>query len=170
MTNVVTGLEHVIFLARHSCGCGVQSVIVMILLELGFHTNHLGYKYLKAAILILYRNPEAGYFKEICPAVARMYNTTWERVEKDIRYTIAEAWKKRDEAIWHRYFQASRGGRIPSQTSSEFISRIVCYLELWETYREEVSENDGCYRERASEEIHNGAGCVSPGRTAEGIG
>lgn len=168
MTNVVAGLEHMFFLARHSHGCGVQSVIVMMLLELGFPTNHLGYKYLKAAILMRYRNPEAGYFKEIYPSVAKMYNTLWERVEKDIRYTIGDAWKNRDEAVWCYYFPASRGGHIPSRTSSEFISQIVCYLELWEACREEVADN-GQYQECVGDEIHSGTGRMSPGRAAEGV-
>lgn len=131
--NVEGTLKHMLFLARHLNRCDVQYVVVVLLLELGISTKYDGYEYLKQAIIFYYKDPTQQVTKELYPAVAKQFGgrVTGIHVEAAIRGTIKQAWAKRDNNIWGRYFPTDLDGNIKKPTNTDFISRITNALELW---------------------------------------
>lgn len=97
---------------------------------LGFHTHLAGYRQLSIGIPMFAADPNTVLDKELYPAIAaHTKNPDGRTVEHAIRQSIADAWRRRDIAVWHKYFPPSGVARkCPS--NKEFLSRIAGMLEL----------------------------------------
>lgn len=131
-------LKYVLFLTRRFDENDVESAILAILLELGFSTQSDGFYYLRAAILLKYRNQNQRIVKMLYPAVGKGYDPAVGslQVEQAIRSAISAAWDTRDEEEWGCFFPGHKETKKPS--NGEFISRIACILELWHSCCKEV--------------------------------
>lgn len=96
-----------------------------LLLPLGFRSNLKSFQYVVVAVEQLSQHKVYSYTKELYPGVARLFNGTWQQVERGIRCSIIDAWENRDEAIWKRYFATGKNGKVPKPTSSMFLSRMA---------------------------------------------
>lgn len=134
-------LNHALFLARHLNTGDLHCKALVVLLELGFPTDRDGFQYLKNAIVFYCAKPRQMITKEIYPAVGRLYDPqAGERqVETAIRSVIKEAWENRDEEVWACYFPKDRNGTVKRPTNREFVSRVACFLELWQNCCKEVA-------------------------------
>lgn len=91
------------------------------LLSLGIATKHKGYAYLQEAVLCMAADPLQSLTKELYPAVAEIFGSDWELVERSIRSALDAAWKRREEWIWEQYFP----GLNKRPTNAAFISRLA---------------------------------------------
>ena len=99
-----------------------------VLLTLGFRSNLTGYRYLAEAVALFYKDPEQSMTKELYPAVAGKFGANGQQVERAIRGCIQDAYTKRRDELWRRYFPAGRDGRVRSVTNSHFISQVADLL------------------------------------------
>lgn len=106
--------------------------VVSALFELGLRPKLMGFGYVLAAILIYRQNPGQSFSKEIYPAVSQVQkaNASPAQVERNIRSVIQSAWKKRDEAVWAKFFQESQFICERKPTNLEFISQIAWCIEF----------------------------------------
>lgn len=67
-----------------------------LLLCAGFQPRQIGYRYLREAVWISYREPEMvqAITKRLYPEVAKRFETTDKQVERAIRSAIETAWTK----------------------------------------------------------------------------
>lgn len=94
---------------------------------LNFHTHLDGYRQLCVGIPIFAQNPGQLLSKELYPAIAEALNLTDPRtVEHSVRKSIADAWRRRDPAVWDKYFPPSK--RPPNNKA--FLSAIAELLQL----------------------------------------
>lgn len=115
--------------SRRICEDPVVTVdpIKSILVSLGIKISRGGYTCLCAAIQIERRDPGQAVTKSLYPAIAAQCGGTWTRVDKAMRDAIKQAWYRRDNAVWQRYFpRCCREEKCP--TNGEFISGIATYL------------------------------------------
>ena len=65
-----------------------------LLVSAGFQSRHRGYRYLREAVWIAWKEPEMlrSVTKCLYPEVAKRFDTTSKQVERAIRNTIETAW------------------------------------------------------------------------------
>ena len=105
----------------------VQDNVRSFLMDLNFRTNLCGYRYLISALCLLIKNPEQPLSKELYPAVAKLYNGSWQQIEHGIRLSIKDAWENREGEGWSLYFPHQK----TKPSNSAFLARgIACLQEL----------------------------------------
>lgn len=93
---------------------------------LNFHTHLDGYRQLCLGIPLFAENPGLRMSKELYPAIAhRLAIHDPRSVEHSIRKSIADAWLRRDPAIWDPYFPPSN----TPPTNKAFISRMAEHIK-----------------------------------------
>jgi two-component system response regulator (stage 0 sporulation protein A) len=65
--------------------------INQVLLSVGIKANLKGYKYLTQGVQLKKNNPDMKMTKDIYPSVAKIYETTPQRVERAMRHEIETA-------------------------------------------------------------------------------
>ena len=128
-------LRYVQFLARHFDKQNIKAVTLVILFDLGFTPSSDGFVYLRQVI-------EQQYAKTSPTIIKWMYSNfgavtdSWNYIDQAIRRAIKNAWNERDTEIWKLFFPVN-GNRTPKcPTNKEFISRIICIIELWQNCKE----------------------------------
>ena len=134
-------LLHAMFYARHLSRCEPRHCLGAILMELDLPAHRVGFQYIKEAILIFYEDPIGVHMKGIYQAVGQRMDPPIEdtQIEQDMRDVIRQAWKHSDDSVWKLYFPQDPAGRIKRPSNSEFVSRIACFLDLWQGCCKEVS-------------------------------
>jgi len=108
----------------------LRTQISNMLLQLGLSTKLKGYAYLREGILLYSQNATQMVTKELYPAIGAKFCSSRDRVERAIRSAIQNAWKNRDNRVWHHYFACPEGLACHCPTNSEFIARLTDYLML----------------------------------------
>lgn len=131
-------LRYVQFLARRFDKNDVNAVVLIILLELGLSPSRDGFYYLRNAITVDSSHPEKFVAKGLYLSIGEMYYifSSDKQVEQAIRSAIQAAWEERDEEIWNLFFPPSEGGKTKRPSNKEFITRISCIVELWQSCKE----------------------------------
>ncbi len=124
-------LLHLLFMAKHAPGCSLESILTLILMELRIPANHDGAVCLRRAILLLHKNPQISFTKDLYPQIS--LNGSGFQAEQAIRATIKLAWLKRDDAVWSLYFFGIPHGLKPS--NKQFIETISLILGIYEDLR-----------------------------------
>ena len=134
-------LYHALFLAQHLSKCDLEYGLVYILLELQVPSHHIGYHYVKYAILLFYQNPVHMLLTGIYQAVGEKIDpsATYKQMEQAMRSVIDQAYKNCDSQVWGYYFQTKGTCRPKRPSNYEFISQISNFLELWQGCCKEVS-------------------------------
>lgn len=132
--NVPRPVQKARALARSLHHCEVKYITTAVLMDLNVKPNLHGYRYLKQAIILYYEDPTKGLLKDIYPMAARACNSqiSGSQVDKLIHSAIVQAWNGRNRDVWTIYFPADAEGEEEIPTNSDFLSRIACFLELWE--------------------------------------
>lgn len=118
-------------LGRHMSGAEPKktaSALEHILRVLGVRTKFTGYACIWEAVNQLMRDTEQSLTKEVYPAVAAICGGTAVRVEKAIRNTITDTWKRREDEIWKAFFPSDHNGELACPSNGEFLSTIVACL------------------------------------------
>lgn len=95
------------------------------LLDLGISTKLKGFSYLQEAVLLMTQNPGISITKELYPAVGNLCHSSSTLVERSIRSAVDGAWRKRNDAVWLKYFRADASGMIPRPSNTLFISSLA---------------------------------------------
>lgn len=128
-------VEYVKLLAQRLGGCSPNCVVLVILMDLGIPVNHVGFEYLKEAILLQYEDPVRDLENDIFPAIAAKYGDgtiSNKLLETAIRSVIRSAWSRTQVDVWQKYIPSicSSAGRPP--TNTEVISGLARIVELWQ--------------------------------------
>ena len=72
-----------------------------ILNHLGITSNYIGFRQTLYAVSLVQQEPNLLFLvtKELYPAVAKEYGTTWKAVERNIRSVIAMAWARNPDLL-----------------------------------------------------------------------
>ena len=109
---------------------GLNTPCGMHLYKLGISMKNDGYRYLYAAIPMCQFGTAIRFQKELYPEVMRQCGaSSVDCVEHSIRFSIKEAWKHRDRAVWARYFPDSDAPDAKCPTSKVFITTIARMLK-----------------------------------------
>ncbi|MDO4175558.1 MAG: sporulation initiation factor Spo0A C-terminal domain-containing protein [Eubacteriales bacterium] len=78
------------------------------------------------AVCLVRNQPEKMMLatKQLYPAVAKHYGTSWKTVERNIRYTITRIWK----------YNPKLSGRVKKPKPMEFIVNLACISASPNTY------------------------------------
>lgn len=110
----------------------LENRITAIIHEIGVPAHIKGYQYLREAIALAVREPEAigAITKILYPSVARRFATTPSRVERAIRHAIEVAWDRGDLETLQSIFGYTVSNIKGKPTNSEFIAMIADRLHL----------------------------------------
>ena len=99
--------------------------ITGLLVSLSAPTSQQGFRFLRTGILLLMKDPGQQLTKSLYPAIAEVYGTSPENVEKGLRTTVTTAWTRRRDEVWRSYFPLAPSGQIPRPTVGQFLSRLA---------------------------------------------
>ena len=107
--------------------CGIERMVAESLCQIGVPAHIKGYKYLRQAIMAVIENAQMidAVTKVLYPHVAKVFGTSANRVERDIRHAIDLAWERGDREAFRRLFNIRR-----KPTNSELIAMIADKLLL----------------------------------------
>jgi len=103
----------------------VQASVRNFLMDLNFRPNLCGYRYLMDIFPLLLQNPGQLMSKELYPTVGKLYNGSWQQIERGIRLSIKDAWKNREGEGWALYFPHQK----EKPSNSAFLARGIAYLQ-----------------------------------------
>lgn len=141
MADAIAGtLKHAKFLAKHLGHCDYSTVVIVILYELGFAPKNDGFHCLKKAIVMRCENPARQFKNDIYIEVSLQLDGTEDndRVEQSIRRAISDAWKRRDEKVWRRFFYTVGKEKLSKPSNGDFIATLAWFVELWQGCCKEV--------------------------------
>lgn len=97
-----------------------------ILTKLGMAANLLGYKYLREAILIAYRDSASVscIMQSIYAPIAKKHGTTVSRLERDMRHAIETVWTKGSLDYIDKCFGYTVDANKGKPSNREFIATI----------------------------------------------
>ena len=101
------------------------------LINLGFQARQRGYRYLREAVWIAYKDPAtlAAVTKRLYPAVAKYFDTSDKQVERAIRNAIETAWLKGEPQKIKDFFGESHKDGTLRPTNTEVIKKLVGILK-----------------------------------------
>lgn len=129
-------LVYVRLLTRHTRKDDVSAAILALLIELGFQSGVDGFGYLRRAIMIRFRNPDirlAAIYQELIHIYGDDIDA--HMIDQAIRSCIEYVWNCRDLEKWNYFFPTNRTGKQGRPSNMEFISRVACFMELWNSRR-----------------------------------
>lgn len=131
-------LSYVQLLARHFDKQDVAAVTQVILYDLDIIPGIDGYIYLRQAIIMYHAWSVEIAKKMVFPKISYPYDAgdSKDLVEQAIRRCIHIAWEARDIETWNLFFPPRRGKVRKCPANKEFIARISCLIELWQSCKE----------------------------------
>ena len=126
-------IAYIKLLAQDLAGCDPNCAILAIMFDLTIPVNHRGFEYLKAAILMQYKNPTMDLVNDIYIAIAEIHgNINKDMVDSSIRRAVRVAWEHSDTSIWDRYLPAVLTNKKRPPTNAEIIAGLARVIELWQ--------------------------------------
>ena len=108
-------------------GLSLDDRLSNLFLGMGIPAHIKGYQYLREAIKLVVENPPmiGGITKELYPAIARRFNTTSSKVERDIRHAIEVAWSRGRVDTLNRALGCAVAQPDEKPTNGEFIALVA---------------------------------------------
>ncbi len=109
----------------------LELIVSENLRSIGVPPHIKGYQYLRKAIIMCVSDITVLDFitKQLYPDIAKMFNTTSDRVERAIRHAIETAWVRGKSSIVEEVFGYSNLNNI-RPTNSEFIATVSDKIRL----------------------------------------
>ena len=113
--------------------CDVRYHVTKLMLEMGMPVHLRGYHYLREAICLSVENMElvGSVTKLLYPEIAKIHQTTNEKVERAIRSAIEVGWERGSERLFEEIFGYSRSDGNKRPTNSEFILGVADKIRIW---------------------------------------
>lgn len=107
--------------------------ICRVLRRCGVPPEVLGYRYIAYAIELINTNDEYLWriTKMLYPAVAEKFNTTWSRVERNMRHAIEHAFNSMPAAVLEEVF----GNTVDATTGKVTVSRFLAAVSEYTQYQ-----------------------------------
>ncbi|MDE7322979.1 MAG: sporulation initiation factor Spo0A C-terminal domain-containing protein [Lachnospiraceae bacterium] len=101
------------------------------MVNLGFQARQRGYRYLREAVWVAYRDSAAleAITKRLYPAVAKRFDTSDKQVERAIRNAIETAWMQGEPETLRAFFGEIYGDGTIRPTNKEVIDRLVNFVK-----------------------------------------
>lgn len=105
---------------------GLKHEVRALLTKLGMPEHIKGHRYCVEAICQCVVKPEMieVITKGLYPAVATVFETTPNRVERAIRHAVEVTWDRCDEDVAYKCFGSTVSNRKGKPTNSEFLARV----------------------------------------------
>lgn len=106
--------------------------ITPYMLELGVPAHLKGYNYLRASLYLAAENLEkvCSVTKLLYPEVAKLFNTTDQKVERAIRNAIEVSWKRGNPQLFEDLFGYAYPDGQGRPTNSEYIAAVADRIRL----------------------------------------
>lgn len=117
------------------CKRDIRYHVTSLMLEMGMPVHLRGYHYLREAVCLSVENMElvGSVTKLLYPEIAKIYQTTNEKVERAIRSAIEVGWERGSEEVFEEIFGYSRNCGNTRPTNSEFILGVADKIQMWYT-------------------------------------
>ncbi len=102
--------------------------ITQMLRELKIPPSIYGYEYLKTAICYVYKHGNVSVTKILYPYIAKEFNSSTSRVQRNLRKAIQTSWDKYDPIVFKKYIGYSNN-EDDCPTVSEFVNILAEYLK-----------------------------------------
>lgn len=112
----------------------ISTKISEILQELEGKNNTIGCEYLKIAIEKVYDDPETicDFLNSVCTPIAKEFETTYSRVEGNMRKAISNIWGKSNPSEREKYLGKALANQEEKPHNVEFVSTLARYLHMQE--------------------------------------
>ena len=102
------------------------SIIYDLLYRLGINASYIGFYYTARAVYLSLLRPERLLMvtKWLYPEVAKQYDSTWHRVERDIRTVVKVAWESNRPLLE----ELARHPLNSRPKASQFLTMLVEYF------------------------------------------
>lgn len=102
------------------------------MLELGIPAHLRGYQFLRSAVLLCVEDMElvGSVTKLLYPDLARLYETTPQKIERAIRNAIEVSWERGNGELFEELFGYCNAGEYSRPTNSEYIATVADYIRL----------------------------------------
>ena len=102
------------------------SIIYDLLYRLGINASYIGFYYTARAVYLSLLRPERLLMvtKWLYPEVAKQYDSTWRRVERDIRTVVKVAWESNRPLLE----ELARHPLNSRPKASQFLTMLVEYF------------------------------------------
>lgn len=111
----------------HNCKDITAKRVAQHLRVLGFSASGNGYIYLLTAIVMFKQDMTQQLHNDVYCKIGRDTCADERSVEKGIRTTIQNTWKKADQKVWAKYFPVDEEGKVSCPKNKEF---ITCLAQL----------------------------------------
>ena len=117
------------------CKRDIRYHVTRLMLEMGMPVHLRGYHYLREAICLSVENMElvGSVTKLLYPEIAKIYQSSNEKVERAIRSAIEVGWERGNEELFEEIFGYSRMDGNTRPTNSEFILGVADKIQIWYT-------------------------------------
>lgn len=111
---------------------GLMLLITEMLHDLGIPAHIKGYQYLREAVAMAVKDPEAIHLitKVVYPSIAKMFKTTSSRVERAMRHAIEISWDRASVDTLEKLFGYTVSCNKSKPTNTEFIAMIADNIRL----------------------------------------
>lgn len=110
----------------------MEEYVTRIMLDMGVPAHLKGYHYLREAIVMVEQNIDMtiSVTKVLYPAIAKIFMTTEQRVERAIRNAIEVSWERGNVETMEELFGYTVHTSKGRPTNSEYIARIADKVRL----------------------------------------
>ena len=101
------------------------------MVNLGFQARQRGYRYLREAVWVAYRDSAAlaAITKRLYPTVAKRFDTSDKQVERAIRNALETAWLQGEPETLREFFGEIYGNGTIRPTNKAVIAQLVDYIK-----------------------------------------
>ncbi len=110
----------------------LEQAISGFMLELGIPAHLRGYQYLRSAVEMCVEDMElvGSVTKLLYPDLAKLYQTTDQKIERAIRNAIEVSWERGNSALFEQLFGYCNSPEYNRPTNSEYIATVADYIRL----------------------------------------
>ena len=110
----------------------LEQAISGFMLELGIPAHLRGYQYLRSAVEMCTEDMElvGSVTKLLYPDLAKMYQTTDQKIERAIRNAIEVSWERGNSALFEQLFGYCNLPEYSRPTNSEYIATVADFIRL----------------------------------------
>lgn len=110
----------------------LEQIVSDFMLELGIPAHLRGYQFLRSAVEMCVENMElvGSVTKLLYPDLAKLYQTTDQKIERAIRNAIEVSWERDNSELFEELFGYCNSVEYTRPTNSEYIAAVADHIRL----------------------------------------